>query len=139
MNSSVGSFSELMDSKALKLIGIVGDVVGPLISSAQAFNYSTSTKNIDQATEMSFWGKAGADTLFMGLGVSGIGTLPAAIYGATDFILQATGYSYTPTLHPTESGIPKTGFTGVMYSISENIEKNQSVNPGFRFMDPGKI
>jgi hypothetical protein len=138
MNSSLGSFSELMDSNVMKWFGVVGEIAGPGISTLQAINYN-NTANPDPATQFSFWGKAGSDFGFALLGATGIGTLPAAIYGLTDFTLQATGYSYTPTLHPTESGVPKTGFTGVMYSIGESIEKNQAINPNFRFMDPGKL
>lgn len=86
---------------------------------------------------MSNWGKFGADSFFAAISMTGVGAIPAGIYGATDFALQATGFSYVPKYHPTEMGKPKKGWTGLMYLQGDVTEANLNINPNYRIKDLG--
>ncbi|AQP99303.1 hypothetical protein B0W48_05470 [Pseudoalteromonas aliena] len=143
IKSLTGNVSGLMDSSWMKLGGDIFTVLGPLTSGAQAFDYQFNQENhnwsnsTNQADIVSNWGKFGVDSTFALASLTGVGTIPAAIYGVTDFTLQATGYSYTPKFHPTEMGVEKKSWTGLMYQFGDMIEANQRVNPNFKVREPG--
>ncbi|MCF6437807.1 hypothetical protein, partial [Pseudoalteromonas sp. MMG022] len=143
IKSLTGNISELMDNDWIKLGGNTLDFLGPAVSGYQAYDYQFNQENhnwsnpANQADIASNWGKFGVDSTFALASLTGVGTIPAAIYGITDFALQASGYSYTPKFHPTEMGVEKKSWTGLMYQFGDMIEANQRVNPNFKVREPG--
>ncbi|CAH9068479.1 hypothetical protein PSECIP111951_04162 [Pseudoalteromonas holothuriae] len=147
IKSLTGNVSGLMDSSWMKLGGKGLDFLGPTVSFLQAYDYqfiqeghswNPSTGLPDHRADIvSNWGKFGVDSTFALASFTGVGTIPAGIYGITDFALQASGYSYIPKFHPTEMGVEKKSWTGLMYQFGDMIEANQRINPNFKVRGPG--
>ncbi|MCF2860475.1 putative Ig domain-containing protein [Pseudoalteromonas sp. SMS1] len=143
IKSLTGSISGLMDSSLAQTSGRLLTAAGPMVSGFQAYDYQFNQENhnwnnpANQADIASNWGKFGVDSTFALASITGVGTLPATVYGITDFALQASGYSYTPKFHPTEMGVEKKSWTGLMYQFGDMIEANQRINPNFKVRGPG--